>query len=144
MTTINLTSLEILVEHLKTTQAALNPNVSPVIMEMRDETKVIAEKLKEANKELSMQRLGISEDNFTILTDLPDKATRKSSQEEDVNIMKVDKSKPEKSVNAAINWLIETSTTVVKVLDHHSVILGALLKHHKEDVKKINIDIEKV
>ena len=144
MTTINLTSLEVLVEHLKTTQAALNPNVSPVIMEMRDETKEIAERLKEANKELSMQHLGIWEDNFTILTDLPDKATRKSSQEEDVNIMKVDKSKPEKSVNAAINWLIETSTTVVKVLDHHSVILGALLKHHKEDVKKINIDIEKV
>ena len=144
MTTINLTSLEVLVEHLKTTQAALNPNVSPVIMEMRDETKEIAERLKEANKELSMQHLGIWEDNFTILTDLPDKTTRKSSQEEDVNKMKVDKSKTEKSVNAAINWLIETSTTVVKVLDHHSVTLGALLKHHEEDVKKINIEIEKV
>ena len=65
MTTINLTSLEVLVEHLKTTQAALNPNVSPVIMEMRDETKEIAERLKEANKELSMQHLGIREDDYT-------------------------------------------------------------------------------
>ena len=135
MTQINVKALESLVGHLKTTtEAALNPNISPVITQMRDETKAIAEKLAEANRELGMQRLGIMDESF---------ALEGASQESDTLGLKFNKSNKQQSQNAAINWLLETSTTVVKVLNQHSVILGSLLEQHEKDVVKIKKDIKK-
>ena len=125
MTNINIANLETMVQHLKeSTKAALNPSISPVVSQMRDETKEVAELLHKATRDLSMQHLGIMEEGFDLKT-------------------KMD-SNPEKSVSEAVNWLVQTSTTVVKVLQQHSVILSSLLQHHEKEVVKINDTIQKV
>ena len=135
MTSINADNLQTLVNLIRdSTKEALNPEATPAISQMLEETEEMAAKLKDATQKVNMQHLGIEKDNYDLLGSLMVQPRRGSKEpaKTDVDVQ-----------NTVINWLVQICETVVVKLNDHSTILAALVAKHDNEIKEVKEEVKK-
>lgn len=148
---IEISALDELVNKLKTSSTStLDPQLYPVMGQMREETRDLVGKVEQACRQVSLANLGILDESLNWRNDEPSKGnskgTRSSQDKGDkaTDSLEFHTQNKDRQVAPVINWLLKTCTAVVDKLNQHGVIMSALLAHHEADIEKIKEEVKVV